>query len=281
MTYSLGLGIRIGTPFVGAEPVAEVTSPNALIQSASDISVVGSEALHPDDLISIFGSGNVQLYSSADIGITQSSNEISAWADRSTNARHWAQGGISATKPTYNASDNTLGGRASFSLNGTTQWLPNAWNMPAPGTTPFWYLLVAKHISRIATNASLFCTNSTGRLGVFDSSTSPNVRAGNGIANTADMSMTLNQWFVVEGLYANGATDYLHFGNNTQTLGSTFGNFDGNGLGLGARYDGLAAFGNYHVANFIVCSADPSGGTKTNAYNWINKWYKGNVTLPT
>lgn len=53
----------------------------------------------------------------ADLGVTEVSGSVSAWADQSGNGRHVVQG-VAARQPTFIASVSALGGRPALSFNG-------------------------------------------------------------------------------------------------------------------------------------------------------------------
>lgn len=277
MGLSIGLGLHVGNSFVGADPPADVNTPAVLVSSASNIVVVGAEALAPADFLSAVP--GTQVLSLGGIGITLTGTAgLGTWGDLSGNAHPWVNGGAEAVCGVYTTADATLSGLGSVLFNGTSQWIPNSnLNPAAPGTTPFWARIIAKQISRVATG-QLIGASLTNRLAIRCGGASPNVNAGNGTTNTADVAMTLNQWFAVDLLFNNGTTDYLHIGA-TKNTGANLGNIDPSAVALGARSDGTVNWGNFAVGGIIIANAEPAGRLTTlNAL--CTKWWRGAVTLP-
>lgn len=278
MSLRLGLGIPLGHLAIGTEPIVDAYSPPVVIASTSDVVVVGAEALSVDAPLSIVTSKACQLYVTADAGVTDSSG-VTAWADRSGNARHYAQGGLAATRASFIQANAAIGGRNNLRFDGAAQWLPNAnWNPPSTATTPTWIRILARHISRSAASATLLGSNTSNRFGIFDSAASPNMKA-TGATSTGDCSMALGSWFVIHALLGNGAgTDYLHIGA-TKALASC-GTIDATVVSIGGLSTG-ANFGNFDVQYVSYWNGEPTA-PEIAAWNARDvKWFAGAaITYP-
>lgn len=272
----LALALDLGAVHAATVPPDEVSAGSVLITGASSIIVSGAEAVGMFDALTIVTSKTFQIASVADDTPTIGTG-VTAWTDRSGLARNWSTAGAGSTQAAYTANDATLYNRASMRFNGTSSYLPNAWNPPSTVTTPTFYRIIAKHLSRVATNGTLIGSGTSNRFGVFDSAVSPNVHAI-GTSASADCSMTIGTWFVVDALL-DSAAGYLHIGGVTQS--AALGTNDPGGIVLGAIFTGASAFGAYDVAAVFALNGEPTGGELTAWNAHIAKYYGGSVTLPT
>jgi hypothetical protein len=272
MSVSVGLGIPLGQLIVGGAPVSP---PTVVLQATAGISIVGLEPLAASDYLSAVP--GTQVLSLGGIGVTLNGNGLAGWSDLSGGARHFAQGGAEAVCGVYTAVDATIASKGSVLFNGTSQWLPNTWNPPAPGTTPTWMRIIAKQIGRPTSGGQLIGSNLTNRFCVRSAATDNNANAGNGV-QTGSVAMTFGAWFAVDVYFSASTSDYLHIGANKAT-GASLGTQDPNGFALASRQDGSAVWGNFAVAGFIAANVEPAGRLTTlNAL--CAKWWGPNVVLP-
>jgi hypothetical protein len=288
MSLSVDLGLRLGRSLIGVVPPTDVNTPSVALTSSCSISMSTPEALAPEDIATMLNGGGLtaKIVSFSDF-VTLTGGAVTAMTDFSGGSRTWSQGGAAGTRPAYTAQDGTVGGHASFITDGVGTWLPNTnYNPPAPGTTPIWMRLLAKHITRVA-SGQMICGSATNRLGIRDNG-SPNVFQGNGV-NGADVAMALGTWFAVDAYFAAkggpdaGTLDYLWIGGTKSSAALTggVGNTDVTAISLGARTDGVVP-GNYGFAGAIIVEGGDVTGTKrTNLDAWLAKWGNGALTLPT
>jgi hypothetical protein len=62
----------------------------------------------------------------SDLGITLSGSDVTAWADQSGIGNHLTDGGVSARRPAYSASDAAFGSRPSLTFDGVAEYLSDA-----------------------------------------------------------------------------------------------------------------------------------------------------------
>lgn len=257
----MGIGImnaiHIGMDSGGgaSEPALPTGTLQAVSESAtgSFAGTVTSAAFDPlawRDLLT--GAGlTVQLYLQGDVGISETTGTLTAWADQSGNARN----GTAVDAPAFNATG--LNGRGTVLYDGSNDGLDIAWNPPAPGTTPSCHYLVAR--ARSWTTGDRLFGGSTTTHRVTQTSSSPNVQVGNGTLSGELLAMTVDTWFRVI-VYLNNSTngttgDYFQVGANGGARGTAFGNGDATGFSQ-AMIDGGASFGNFEIALHAVTSAD-------------------------
>jgi len=205
----------------------------------------------PDDGPLGIAGAALQIWSRSDLGTPSPA----LWRDQSGNGRDFAAAG--GQQPTFNPSDSSLGGRPTFTGNGTTNVFVSTYIVPLPGTTPTYYWAIIKQVSNAASAAVLGCTNHgiyTGALA------SPGMQQVAGVLGPANNGAAIGSWVCMEAQFNNATTDFLRLGA-TEVTGAAAGTNGGAVLCLFAL-NGGANFGNYAIAEIFAMNAAPTAAQR-------------------
>lgn len=199
-----------------------------------------------------------------DVGVTQSSNNVSSWADQSGNSRNWtmATGG---NQPDWD-------GSAGITFNGSTDYL----QMSYTNTQESNIYIVVEFKSNTATQLffgqleTIYAGRGTGDVLTMGA----NALGGGGSFATSATMPNENQKYLIS-ITANNASSSLQINNNTATSGSIAysGNF-GTSLYLGATFfEGAPyAYGNVKIYAIVVYGSQ-SSGDKASTKSYLNSKY--------
>lgn len=225
----------------------------------------------PVDIFS--GDSTFQSWHRSDIGVTTSTG-LSQWRAAYGGHPTWtasqATGGL---QPTVATNDATLFGRTTFTGDAVDDYMNTGFNPPPPATTNFYIRSISKQITW-AGGRSCFAGSSVSFLILRGTNVSPNVGLRNS-TSAGIVSMALNTWFRTETMMRGAADDWLRIGNN-QASSLSAGNVDVSVLALFGSSAG--ANGNFALAEFLTCTAEPSAAKRALLDGLEAGWYLNTVT---
>ncbi len=193
---------NVGSPVLSAMAVSAAflvtTSPGVAVAVSSPTGDFGSNFT------------GVLHYLRSDLGITQSSGNVSAWA---------AQVGPSVTPGTSAAQIGTVGtglnGKASIISNSATHYGQYTLARPAPATTPSFFWLVWRLLSAPSAGFNTIFTDQNSTTCVYTDTGATNLKAPGGLAVTGPV----NVWGRTEVAYTGGSSNSLRFGTPAKVSG--------------------------------------------------------------
>lgn len=280
MALGIGLGITLGRLMVGGTPSTDVNLPAALIQSKSNIVVVGAEALNPSDLVSMVTSKTTSYAYHINKGVTEGGGAgtgVTAWADLGPGTINAAAAGTQT--PTLTAAGGP-GGTRCLTLNGTSHGMTVAFNPPAPGTTPTFHRVLARVTAGFTSGGQLICGSSTNRLGIRVT-TGPVASAGNGVNGTT-VAIATGTWYLWDALFNNSTTDFLRIGNIAVSTGVNLGNTDLGSMIIGAGASIAAAWLKCEICYVHAFNGQPTTAELNAQAAWLQKIHgAANINVPT
>jgi hypothetical protein len=127
-----------------------------------------------------------------------------------------------AKQPAYNASDAAFGGGPSATTDGVDDELVAALTVPLAGTTPRYYVLVARQLAWVSTRRLFGCPNTTHLL--YQNLNSPELSLYNGGAANANNGLVVGGApRVIEAYFSASASDFIRIGGGTPVTGASAG----------------------------------------------------------
>lgn len=199
-----------------------------------------------------------------DVGVTQSSNNVSSWADQSGNSRNWTQG-TGGNQPDWD-------GSAGITFNGSSDYL----QMSYTNTQESNIYIVVEFKSNTATQLffgqleTIYAGRGTGDVFAIGA----DVFGGGGNFATTATAPNENQKYLIS-ITANNASSSVQINNNTASTGSLAysGNF-GTTMYLGATFTSGSpyAYGNVKIYAIVIYGAQ-SSGDKASTKSYLNNKY--------
>lgn len=236
--YSTTWTVDLDTDLLGAHTLVARAVRGAHATDSAPIDIVIDEWL-----LSWVDPSAVLQYCRADLGVTESSGAVSAWADQSGNGKHWEQ--LTGTnQPTFSAT----GGPNStpcVDFDGSNDWMSTALDLPAPGTTPTLVGLVAcpdtwsNNDTLVASTPGSFDAGAS----ITQQGATPETDIYNGSTVGDNAGGTLTNWHRYLALFTGANTNNRLKINSTNATGiNASGNDPGATRTLGARTAGAAPF---------------------------------------
>ena len=202
--------------------------------------------------LSIITSVSVTQWIRADQGITLATG-VSGWNDLSGNNHHFAQG-TTAAQPLYTAVDSTLNNQPTVTGDGSNDTLTNATMTNGPGA---WQSGIVKMVTW--GNFKVCWGGPSGGASndandFLSQGTTPQLSMYAGTSTNFSTGLAVGQWGRAE-MHWNGASSYLKLRTTTVSGGNPGSNSSTGcclftSIGIG--------FGNYAIAERVVCSGKPT-----------------------
>lgn len=225
--------------------------------------------------LSIVKSKTPIFYLHADQGVTDDPG-VSTWTDLSGQGKHATAAG--GARPSWQA--NQIFGHHTVRGDGAAHSMNFAGlDLPAPGTTPTWFLVWARFLSWTSGDA-LFSGSGTTTMRVRQGNATPQIAANNGTVSNNNAAAVLNTLVRIECLFSNTAADYLKVGGTpVSSTVTTFGN--GNAAsGAFWLFSGNAAnFANVEILLACAYNGDPTGDEKSKLDKWGTRHTNGALVI--
>jgi len=214
----------------------------------------------------------VLQYLRGDLGITQSTGNITGWADQSGNGADVTTAGSSTQIGTVGTG---LNGHASVIADGVNHGGQYSLDLPAPGTTPTFLWIVWRQLSNAGASPSWLSSDDGGACAVQVNVTN-DLYMNNSIA-IGPITTTNNTWTRLEAAFSNSAGNRLKLGSATAT--GSAGNTDpGATRGIFSRPTGFNRL-NAEMLVHIVLNNIPSQPTLDAASAAVTSYYGGTVAV--
>jgi hypothetical protein len=215
------------------------------------------------------------MWHRSDLGIITNDTPgfVNQWQDQTGNGNHFTQA-TTTMRPAYQATGGP-GGKPQLVGDGVDDWMINAWNPTAPGTTPIWMWAVIRPITQVASN--VWSGNTASTLNFSLLSTASSCRVSNGVVGVTNAQLTLGAVSNVMALYSNQVTDYLQVRSTAKTSGNV-GNNDSTTFQIFSRNSG-SGVSNVAFLEFLLCAGEPNPTELSNLTTYgSNFWGSGAFT---
>jgi len=236
-------------------------------------------AVSPTTLISQFTAADTwKILSVGDLGVgeTTVSGRAATWASQQGGI-NWATA-VSTNEPTT-AVDTRISRRI-LTGDAAAYYMTNAYNPPAPLTTPFYRIAVARMNSWAAARTFHTQGSSTSRTGLVGASVPSRWNVFNGTTLGPHLEMGAEKWYIIEEWYDGTTTSYCRFDVSGDLGGIDVGNFNSSAFGLFGTSTGTA-LASSSVAFYALKEGVPSNRATLRGYlkAFIPQIYNGRKLL--
>lgn len=193
----------------------------------------------------------------SDLGITLATG-VAAWTGQKAGLVFSQATG--SAQPVYSASDANFGGRPSLTADGVSQTLTSSINIPAPGTTPYWYWWIFRLITWTLNATMSGGPGAAPNVLAYCSSISPNMRQFGTTTGTENGATSIGNPRRAVTYYSNSASDYLKFGATKVSGAAGSGSVSGYRLFSSATG---AQFINASLCELLITQGEPSPAEQT------------------
>lgn len=267
----------------GATIALTINSANAAvkIQSAAGVplSPVSSFAVTNNSTqtpLTIITSVPFLWWNRADLGVTQSSGAVSAWADQSSGGHGYSQG-TAAARPAFSSTSGPNSGPG-VTWDGTDDTLSSTTiDLPDPSVTPTYFLLIAKQNAWTSLRR-LFSAPSGGLQLSQSGAATPDLQMRNTTAVNANSAGVIGNWVRIAVKFTGSTADSLKVGATTVT-GASAGTTNPASGAFSWGSAGAGNFASFTACEFMALGGVPTGTELTNIDKYFFGLYGATVAL--